>query len=123
MKHGTYIADMAYLSEFGKYKKVGALVFFRGAVKPHAKFRIDRQVPVDVNIIGLYLAKSEEVLKKFDEAPFVDGDMFSVIHGELIKVGHIHSDQNETGETIYWARFSCDMSQANLPAWVRIELE
>lgn len=123
MKHGTYIADMAYLNEDGQYRKVGALVFFRGAVKPHAKLRIDRQVPVGVNIIGLYLAKSEAVTKKFNEAPFVDGDMFGVIHGENVKVGHIHSDQNEIGETIYWARFSCDMSQANLPAWARIELE
>jgi len=113
MKSGTYISDLAYEQKDyeGKYEKIGALLFYRSASSPGtAKIRIDQMFPPEKTIIGKFLSDSESVKKKFDTAPYIEGDMFVRVYGNKEKIGHVHSSQNEHGDTLYFLEFICDMS-------------
>ena len=119
MANGTYIADLAVEEPpySGKYRKVGALLYFRSH---EAKVKLTGPIPEGVNVIGLF-RESEKV----QEAPYIEGDLF--LKG--VKVGHIHSQQDEVGNSMYWMRtdLQCITVKPRMqelkPTWLAVELE
>lgn len=100
----TAICDLCIEREpYSKvFSKVGVIFYYRGK-KPSIKVRIDKPL-YRLDPIGLYLKDSEAVKAKFEEAPMVEGDIFARILGNKIKCGHVHSSQNEVGNTMYFIK-------------------
>jgi len=114
MANGTFIADIARETEeySGKYERIGAILYFRSH---DCKIKITKTPPIEKNIIGKF--RSSE---KVAEAPLIEGDM--LLNGE--KVGHIHSEQNEIGNTLYWMRFNDDIPLVHgVVLWLKVKLE
>lgn len=101
MPNGTYIADLAREVD-GSYEKVGAMLYFR---THDCKVRLDKPTR---HAIGKFIPTG-----KVPEAPMIEGDLFH--RGE--KVGHIHSQQNEYGDTLYWLRV------VKVTGWLNVKLE
>lgn len=112
MSNGTFIADIAYEKESykRKYIRVGSILYFRSH---DCKVKVLGRPPANQNIIGKF-KKSEKV----PDAPMIEGDLFYKKH----KVGHIHSQQNEYGETLYWLRLTVGLPEEGTN-WLRVELE
>lgn len=100
-KHnGSCIADLCY-RDGESYRKIGSLIYFRSH---DAEVRLDL-IPTkawsnnEEYFIGNFISSA-----KVEDAPFVDGDIVATtdVRGEHVKVGHIHTRDNETGEAQYY---------------------
>jgi hypothetical protein len=117
MKNGTYIADLAVEEPAysGNYRKVGALLYFRSHEAKVKVCRFGNGFIGGDNIIGLF-RKSDKV----DEAPYIEGDLF--LNKE--KIGHIHSQQNEVGDSMYWLRVNESIRPSpDCDIWLTVKLE
>lgn len=108
--NGTFIADVCHEID-GEYEKVGAILYFRSH---HCKVKFIKSPPVGKNIIGKFIESD-----KLPDAPMVEGDL--MLNGATI--GHIHSQQNEKGDTLYWMRVSIHIPAQGVPLWIKVKLE
>jgi YHS domain-containing protein len=111
--NGTFIADIAHeIVEYsGKYERIGAILYFRSH---DCKIKFTKSPPLEKNIIGKF--KTSE---KVPEAPMIEGDLF--VNGG--KIGHIHSEQNGVGETLYWMRIEVAIPIQGVTLWAKVKLE
>jgi hypothetical protein len=117
--NGTFVADIAYEVEpyRKKYHRIGAILYFRSH---ECKIKLIDFPPTDRYIIGKF--KPSE---KVPEAPYLEGDVFIKDAAEVDrKVGHIHSEQNEVGDTMYWLKFDvCVVIERAHAIWLKVKLE
>ena len=100
-KHnGSTICDLCYKDGEG-YRNIGSLIYFRtheAEVKldllPCRAWKIGREW-----FIGNFMP-----CEKVPEPPYIAGDIMATTdeRGNPIKVGHVHTRDNETGETQYY---------------------
>lgn len=112
MANGTFIADIAFeIEEYsGRYQRIGGLLYFRSH---ECKVKLSQNTPVDRFVIGKFRPS-----EKVPDAPMLEGDMFL----KKVKVGHIHSEQDAGGGTLYWMKFN-DVIEVEETVWLRVELE
>jgi hypothetical protein len=99
-QNGTTIADLCY-KDGDDYRNVGSLIYFRTD---------EADVRLDIIPIGLWKQGEEWLIgnfmpsEKIPDAPYIDGDITapSDKRGERIKVGHIHTRDNEIGDAQYY---------------------
>ena len=98
--NGTIIADLCY-KDGEAFRTIGSLIYFR---THEAEIRLDiipaKAWATEVEwFIGNFI-ESEKV----PEPPFVDGDITAVgeVRGKRVKLGHIHTRDNEVGQTQYF---------------------
>lgn len=112
MANGTFIADIAHEVESysGRYRRIGSILYFRSH---ECKVKITDVPPVGTNVIGKFRPS-----EKVPEPPMIEGDLFD----KEEKVGHIHSQQNEKGDTLYWMRFTKILAKCDT-YWLKVKLE
>ena len=113
MANGTFIADIAYETEpyTKEYHRIGAILYFRSH---ECKVKLIDFPPTDRFIIGKFKESD-----KVPEAPYLEGDVFFKDE----QVGHLHSEQNEVGDTMYWLKFDALVEPDQGAIWLKVKME
>ena len=98
--NGTTIADLCYM-EGERYRNIGSLIYFR----THAA-----EIKLDLIPMSAWTAGKDWFIGNFmpsdkvPDAPYVEGDIMATTdeRGNPIKVGHVHTRDDEDGNAQYY---------------------
>lgn len=97
--NGTIIADLCY-KDGERFRKIGSLIYFR---THDAEIRLDL-IPLRPWVKGEdWFFGNFITSEKVEEPPYIEGDITAPTEerGKRVQVGHIHTQDNEVGDTQY----------------------